>query len=148
MIRVAGRLKGKEVTRELRVDTAPWYQIFGPCIADLLSPDPVRKEFWVVSPDDLSTHKMLARQTGTERREVAGVQVDTFKVHFSPAGALAPFWGADFWYRPSDSAWLLSRLPEKLVFIMSFPQSGLQDAVNAYALPTLTPTSAQGTLTS
>ena len=112
VIRVTGRLKGREVTRELRVDAAPWYQIFGPCIADLLSPDAARREFWVVSPDDLSTHKMLARQTGTERREVAGTQVDTFKVHFSPAGALAPFWGADFWYRASDSAWLFSRLPE------------------------------------
>jgi hypothetical protein len=112
LIRVTGRLKGREVTRELRVDTAPWYQIFGPGISDLLSPDAVRMEFWVLNPDDLSTHKMLARQTGAERREIAGVQVDTFKIHFSPAGALAPFWGADFWYRPSDSAWLFSRLPE------------------------------------
>jgi len=111
-IRVTGRLKGREVSRELRVDAAPWYQIFGPGIADLLSPDAARMEFWVVNPDDLATHKMMARQAGMERREVAGVQMDTFKIHFSPAGALAPFWGADFWYRPSDSAWLFSRLPE------------------------------------
>jgi hypothetical protein len=112
MIRVTGRLKGRDVTRELRVDTAPWYQIFGPGIADLLSPESGRMEFWVLNPDDLSTHKMLARQAGTERREIAGAQVETFKIHFSPAGALAPFWGADFWYRPSDSAWLFSRMPE------------------------------------
>ena len=112
VIRVTGRLKGREVTRELRVDASPWYQIFGPGIADLLSPDAGRMEFWVVNPDDLATHKMLARQAGTERREIAGVQADTFKIHFSPAGALAPFWGADFWYRPPDSAWLFSRLPE------------------------------------
>jgi len=111
-IRITGTLKGREVTRELRVDAAPWYQIFGPGIADLLSPESARMEFWVVNPDDLATHKMLARQAGAERREIAGVQVDTFKIHFSPAGALAPFWGADFWYRPSDSAWLFSRLPE------------------------------------
>jgi hypothetical protein len=112
LIRVTGSLKGRDVTRELRVDTAPWYQIFGPGITDLLSPDAGRMEFWVLNPDDLSTHKMLARRAGAERREIAGAQVDTFKVHFSPAGALAPFWGADFWYSPSDSAWLLSRLPE------------------------------------
>ncbi len=112
VILVTGTVKGREVSREIRVDAAPWYQIFGPGIADLLSPDTGRSEFWVLNPDDLSTHKMLARQAGTERRDVAGVQVDTFKVHFSPAGALAPFWGADFWFRPSDSAWLFSRLPE------------------------------------
>jgi hypothetical protein len=112
VIRVTGRLKGREVTRELRVDAAPWYQVFGPGIADLLASEATRMEFWVVNPDDLGTHKMLARQAGTERREIAGMQVDTFKIHFSPAGALAPFWGADFWYRPSDSAWLFSRLPE------------------------------------
>jgi len=111
-IRVMGRLKGTEVTRELRIDTAPWYQIFGPGIGDLLSSDSGRMEFWVLNPDDLATHKMLARRAGAERLEIAGTQVDTFKIHFSPAGALAPFWGADFWYRPSDSALLFSRLPE------------------------------------
>lgn len=111
-IRVTGRLKGTEVTRELRIDTAPWYQIFGPGIGDLLSSDSGRMEFWVLNPDDLATHKMLARRAGAERLEIAGTQVDTFKIHFSPAGALAPFWGADFWYRPSDSALLFSRLPE------------------------------------
>jgi hypothetical protein len=112
MIRVTGRLKGRDVTRDLRVDAAPWYQIFGPGIADLLPTGAGRMEFWVLNPDDLSTHKMLAQQAGTERREIDGAEVDTFKVHFSPAGALALFWGADFWYRPSDSAWLFSRLPE------------------------------------
>jgi hypothetical protein len=112
-IRVNGRLKGKEVTRELRIDSAPWYQIFGPGIADLLPSGAKRMEFWVVNPEDLAPHKMLARRAGAERLEVAGTQVDAFKIHFSPAGALAPFWGADFWYRPSDSAYLYSRLPEK-----------------------------------
>jgi hypothetical protein len=111
-IRVTGKSKGREVTRELKIDTAPWYQIFGPGVADLVPADNGQMEFWVLNPDDLATHKMLARRAGRERREIAGEQVDTFKIHFSPAGALAPFWGADFWYRPSDSALLFSRLPE------------------------------------
>jgi len=112
IVRVTGRLKGREITRELKIDTAPWYQIWGPGIGDLLSSDTGQMEFWVLNPDDLATHKMLARRAGSERLEIAGAQVDTFKIHFSPAGALAPFWGADFWYRPSDSAYLFSRLPE------------------------------------
>lgn len=112
IIRVTGRLKGKEVTREVRIDPAPWYQIFGPGISDLLPSNAAQMEFWVVNPDDLAPHKMLARRAGTERLDIAGAQVDTFKIHFSPAGALAIFWGADFWYRPADSAYLFSRLPE------------------------------------
>jgi hypothetical protein len=111
-IRITGPWKGREVIKEIRIDAAPWYQIFGPGIGDLLSSDAARMEFWVLNPDDLAVHKMLARREGLERREITGAQVDTFKVHFSPAGALAPFWGADFWYRPSDSAYLFSRLPE------------------------------------
>ena len=49
---------------------------------------------------------------GTERITLGGVMLDTFKIHFSPAGALAPFWGADFWYRQSDGLYVFSRLPE------------------------------------
>ena len=60
------------------------------------------------------------RQTATtaspQAAEIAitirGAAVDTFKIHFSPAGALAPFWGADIWYRASDGAYVSSRLPE------------------------------------
>jgi len=111
-IRVTGRLKGKEVTREIHFDAAPWYQIFGPIIEELLPTGSNRREFWVVNPDDLTAHKMLVRRAGSERIEINGALTDTFKIHFSPAGALAPFWGADFWYRPSDAAYLFSRLPE------------------------------------
>ena len=111
-IRVTGRLKGKEVTREIHVDAAPWYQVFGPIIGELLPAGSDWREFWVVNPNDLSAHKMLARRAGSERIEINGALIDTFKIHFSPAGALAPFWGADFWYRPSDAAYLFSRLPE------------------------------------
>ena len=111
-IRVNGRLKGKEVTREIHIDAAPWYQVFGPIIGELLPTGSDRREFWVLNPNDLAAHKMLARRAGSERIEINGALIDTFKIHFSPAGALAPFWGADFWYRPSDAAYLFSRLPE------------------------------------
>jgi hypothetical protein len=109
---VSGTLKGAPVEKEIALDAAPWYQLFGPAIQDLLPAGASRREFWVIDPSDLAPHKMLARRVGAERIDVSGVKVDAFKIHFSPAGALAPFWGADFWYRPSDSAWLYSRLPE------------------------------------
>ncbi len=111
-IRLTGVLKGKKVSRDVRIDDAPWYQIFGPAIADLLPPELPRREFWVVNPDDLAPHKMLASRAGTDRIDLTGRKLDSYKVHFSPAGALAPFWGADFWYRASDWTYLYSRLPE------------------------------------
>lgn len=111
-IRVTGRLKGKKVTREIHIDAAPWYQVFGPIIGELLPTGSDRREFWVLNPNDLLAHKMLVRRAGNERIEINGTSTDTFKIHFSPAGALAPFWGADFWYRPSDATYLFSRLPE------------------------------------
>jgi hypothetical protein len=111
-IRVTGVLKGREVTREIKVDSAPWYQVFGPLLSELLPPGMSQREFWVVDPDDLAPHKMLVRRASIESVEVGGARLEAIRVHFSPAGALAPFWGADFWYRARDAVYLSSRLPE------------------------------------
>lgn len=111
-IRFSGTLKGKSVSREVKVDAEPWYQIFGPIIRELLPSDRQQRDFWVVNPDDQAAHKMMVRRVGTDRITLAGVPTDALKIHFSPAGALAPFWGADFWYRPLDFIWLYSKLPE------------------------------------
>jgi hypothetical protein len=112
VIHVTGTLKNKKVDRDVKVDPAPWYQIFGPLLEELLPAGSAQQEFWVVNPDDLSAHKMQVKRAGTERITIRGAPVDTKKIHFSPAGALSPFWGADFWYRQSDGAWVSSRLPE------------------------------------
>jgi hypothetical protein len=111
-IRFSGMAKGKKVSREVKIDGEPWYQIFGPIIGELLPPDRQQRDFWVMNPDDLAPHKMMVRRAGMDRITLAGVPTPALKIHFSPAGALAPFWGADFWYRPGDSTWLYSRLPE------------------------------------
>jgi len=112
VIHVTGTLKGKPIERNVKIDPAPWYQIFGPLLEELLPAGAPQKEFWVVNPDDLSAHKMQARRAGTEKIAIRDVTLDTFKIHFSPAGALSPFWGADFWYRQSDAVYVSSRLPE------------------------------------
>jgi hypothetical protein len=112
MIHVTGTLKNRPVDRQVKVDGAPWYQDFGPLMEELLPAGSSQKEFWVLDPADLAAHKMQVRRTGTERVTVRGTAVDAAKIHFSPAGALAPFWGADFWYRQGDGLWVTSRLPE------------------------------------
>ena len=112
VIRVTGTLKGHPVDRQVKVDPAPWYQLFGPLLDQLLPAGEAQREFWVVDPADLSPHKMQVRRAGTERLTLHGAAVEAAKVHFSPAGALAPFWGADFWYRLSDGLYVSSRLPE------------------------------------
>jgi hypothetical protein len=95
VIHVTGTLKNKTVDRDVKVDPAPWYQIFGPLLEDLLSAGASQQEFWVVNPDDLSAHKMQVRRAGAERITIRGTAMDTNRIHFSPAGALSPFWGAD-----------------------------------------------------
>jgi hypothetical protein len=112
IIRFSGTVKGKSVSREVKIDGEPWYQIFGPIITELLPQEKQQRDFWVVNPDDLAPHKMMVRRAGADQITLAGAPVPALKIHFSPAGALAPFWGADFWYRPQDSTWLYSRLPE------------------------------------
>ncbi len=112
VIRVSGTQKGKAVSRQVKVDGAPWYQVFGPLMKELLPAGSAQREFWVVDPSDFAPHKMQVRRAGTERLTIRGTAVDTAKIHFSPAGALSAFWGADFWYRQSDGLWVTSRLPE------------------------------------
>jgi hypothetical protein len=111
-VRFSGTVKGKTVSRDVKIDSEPWYQIFGPIITELLPAGRQQRDFWVMNPDDLAPHKMMVRRAGADRITLAGVPTDTVKIHFSPAGGLAPFWGADFWYRPRDLTWLYSRLPE------------------------------------
>ena len=112
VIHVTGTLKNRPVERDVKVDPAPWYQVFGPLLQELLPAGAAQADFWVVNPDDLSAHKMQVKRAGSERITIRGAAVDTIKMHFSPAGALAPFWGADFWYRASDGVYVSSRLPE------------------------------------
>ena len=112
VIHVTGTLKNRKVDREVRVDGAPWYQVFGPLMDELLVAGLDQKEFWVVNPGDLAPHKMQVKRAGRERITLRGSAIDAVRIHFSPAGALAPFWGADFWYRQSDGLYVSSRLPE------------------------------------
>jgi hypothetical protein len=112
MVRVTGTFKGRKVAKEIRIDPAPWYQVFGPLLTELLPPGTATREFWVMNSEDFSAHRMMVRRVGVERITIKGIATDTLKVHFSPAGALAPFWGADFWYKPTDFTWIFSRLPE------------------------------------
>jgi hypothetical protein len=112
VIHISGTLKGRAVSRDVKVDAAPWYQLFGPLMDQLLPAGASAREFWVLDPADLSAHKMQVKRAGLERITVHGVAMEAVKIHFSPAGALAPFWGADFWYRPGDLSYLSSRLPE------------------------------------
>lgn len=79
---------------------------------DLLPPGMAEREFWVIDSEDFTPHKMLVLRAGAEILPFRGSRIETEKIHFSPAGALAPFWGADFWYRQRDAVWLYSRLPE------------------------------------
>jgi hypothetical protein len=111
-IQVRGTLRGEPVDRTLRVDGAPWYQVFGPGMADLLPAGTRGREFWVIDPDRLSAHKMQVRRAGRETVSVDGREVVAERVHFSPAGALSALWGADYWYRLADAAWVYARLPE------------------------------------
>jgi len=112
VIHVTGTLKNRPVDRQVKVDGAPWYQVFGPLMDELLPAGASQREFWVLDPADLAAHKMQVRRAGMERVAVRGTTVDAAKIHFSPAGALAAFWGADFWYRQGDGLWVTSRLPE------------------------------------
>jgi len=112
LIHVTGTANGKPVDRQIKVDGAPWYQVFGPIMDELLPAGAAQREFWVVDPSDFAAHKMQVRRAGMERLSIRGTIVDTAKIHFSPAGALAPFWGADFWYRQADGLWVTSRLPD------------------------------------
>ena len=112
VIHVTGTLKNKPVEKDVRVDAAPWYQVFGPLLEELLPPGTASREFWVLDPGDLAAHKMQVKRAGAERITIKGTAIDAARIHFSPAGALAPFWGADFWYRSSDGMYVSSRLPE------------------------------------
>lgn len=91
---VDGTYKGKEIHKVIKKEgVKPWMQGLGYCGGHVLKMGE-RFEFTNISLHDLKVYDMMAVYVGEEDR-------DGFRVHhfcLSPAGALAKFWKAHYYY--------------------------------------------------
>jgi hypothetical protein len=104
-----GRDGNRQISKELEVDDAPWYQALTVCLRAFLRSDRSETRFWMIRPDTLQPVKMRAEKVGRESVAVADRHFDAWNVKVCLDGPLSIFWHAHYWYRLEDGLFLKYR---------------------------------------
>jgi len=110
-ISLTGRHEGTEISRSVRINPWPWYQLFPHGLESLVTGDQTSLRFWAVGVEGIGAMRAGAfRATVTGRQQVAwkATQTDAVHVSISLGGVGAILWRGDYWYRPSDGRNLIS----------------------------------------
>ncbi len=101
-----GKFKGKEVTREFKVDSLPWYQFIEVSLAAFVRSDEEKTEFWIIEPLNLKPYKMVALKQETGDLTVNGREVEAVRIKVTLPGMASLFWSSHYWYRKTDGVYL------------------------------------------
>jgi hypothetical protein len=105
-IRLVGTFHHNRVQKEYTVDSRPWFQYPEYSLRDFVISTEKRREFWIISPDDLSIFEFEACKIGTESVAIAGHTIKTVCVRIKPTGFYGNFWHADYWFSLQDGAYI------------------------------------------
>jgi hypothetical protein len=106
IIEVVGRFKGIEISKEIKIDNAPWYQSAGTAFSECIKSGDKYKEFWFLNTNNLEHNKMFIKKELEEKIIVNDKDEYAVKVKFSLTGYKSMFWSAYYWFRKSDSVML------------------------------------------
>jgi len=90
----------------IAVEGAPWYPSIEYGIARLLASGSTKGEFWVIDPQGLKAHKMVAETHGTETLSLGGKKVRSIAVRVTVVGVPSVFFSMDYWYGENDYTFL------------------------------------------
>lgn len=108
-IKVQGRFKGKEITKEFKIDNRPWFQVWKLSFIPFVLSGEARQEFWTVRPYDLKECVMAVLREREETITINGQAVETVKVKVTLNNYLmSKFWSVHYWLRRSDGVYLRS----------------------------------------
>ena len=103
VIEVSGTLKGKAMSRTLKIDERPWYQDVGFNASGFIRSRAKARGFWMVHPKKLKAYRMKISKVGSEVITVAGKRVRTEKTKMViDRFLLSKVWSAHHWHRSSD----------------------------------------------
>lgn len=101
-----GKFKGKEVAKEFKVDSLPWYQFVEVSLAAFVRSDEEKTEFWIIEPSNLKHYKMVALKQKTEYITINNQEAEAVRIKVTLPGMASLFWSTLYWYRKSDGVYL------------------------------------------
>lgn len=103
---IQGQWKGHQISKELSIDDAPWYQATSWSLRAFILSSREEIRFWTVRVDTLEVHKIKAVKRRQTVLNLNGVKEEAVKVELRLTGLLAPFWKSSYWFRQSDGVFL------------------------------------------
>jgi hypothetical protein len=102
-ILIEGTLHGSPLSRRLPIDATPWMESMEWSLQEYaMSGSPLPLTFWVLQPFEVRAYLLQATGELEENIVVNGQAQAVKRVRVRPAGILAPFWSALYWFRASD----------------------------------------------
>jgi hypothetical protein len=106
IILLKGMFRQREVSREYKIDSRPWYQYPEVCFKEFAVSEKQRIEFWIISPDDLALFEFEAQKMGLETLTIHNQNVKTVRIRIKALGFAGNFWHADYWFKVQDGAYI------------------------------------------
>lgn len=106
MLIFSGKLKGREITKNVEIDSNPWYQDIMIPLSYIAKSEKIEIAFWLINTDDLKAYKMIATREGNERIKVNDTEVEAVNFHISVSGLPTFLWKLETWYRQEDSVFV------------------------------------------
>ena len=106
----SGRFLGKEIKKEEKIDSRPWYQPLSFSLHRMEQRKQDKTSFWTIRPDNLEVITLQATREGSGRLiEEDGSEVLANKVVIRLEGLMSSLWSAEYWFRQGDDLFVRYR---------------------------------------
>lgn len=103
---IKGDFKGKEITKELKIDNRPWYQAWNLSFSRFVLSGRDQQEFWTLRDSDLKEFVMVVIRENEEVIELNGHTEEAVRVKVTLNNWMSKFWKVHYWFRKSDGIFL------------------------------------------
>jgi hypothetical protein len=102
VIVVQGTVKGKDFSREVKLDGHPWYQAVDLAVVEFVRSGKASQEFWLLTGEEMTPRLFVFKRGAGEKVRSGDREAEAVKVRFTLPGFKGSFWGSDYWVRESD----------------------------------------------
>ncbi len=97
-----GRLNGKELTREIKIDDKPFYYNPKVGLIPFAKSDETKHEFWGIHNLVLARYNLIAKKIGKQKLLIDGVEEEVVGIEWKARRVPALIFNRTYWFRTSD----------------------------------------------
>lgn len=101
---LTGRKGSTPIEIQHVVNFDPWYQVMEPSIHYFSQSPRKEQAFWIVDPESLQVHRMMAGNKTLLSVKTEDAVVDTLQITVTFASSMSVMWQGNFWYRVDDGS--------------------------------------------